>query len=524
MTLDRPLPPSIVDGFRAMALRYAQNDCIHDHRESWTYARVDRASDRVAAALSASGIVPGDRVALLCPNRPAFAVVYLGILKAGATVVPLNLRLHPKEIAFILADAEVKALCFDETQAALANDEAVRAATVPIRVQVSDEQDGEGLVLDGLSDVDAPIPDHHATRHERAVIIYTSGTTGRPKGAILSHGNLVANACAVADTLRMRAGEDRVLVVLPMFHAFAATVGMLAPLLHGLALVPVPRFEPALVSSAIATHRATIFLGVPSMFQLLVRGAESLTEQWRTIRCCVSGGAALPKALLKAFEERYDLPILEGDGPTECSPVTCVNPLDGLRKPGSVGLPLPGVEMSIRSPVGEELPVGELGEVCVRGPNVMQGYWRLPEATQAVFFDDWLRTGDLGYRDADGYYFLVDRLKDLIISAGANVYPRIIEEVLYRHPGVAEVAVVGEPHRLQGEVPIAHIVKAADVAELNESELRAWCRDNLGVHEIPRRFILRDALPKNAAGKILKRELRRGGEVERGIDLGPDSH
>jgi long-chain acyl-CoA synthetase len=230
----------------------------------------------------------------------------------------------------------------------------------------------------------------------------------------------------------------------------------------------------------------------------------------------VSGGAALPAAVMAAFEERFQVPIVEGDGPTECSPVTCVNPPEGPRKPGSVGLPIPGVEMRILDPSGRELPDGTAGEVCVRGRNVMKGYLNLPEATREAFFGDWFRTGDLGLRDADGYFHLVDRIKDLIIVNGMNVYPRIIEEVLYAHPAVAEAAVVGDQDPRHGEVPVAHVALKPDLT-VDVAELRDWCRARLGRHEVPRRFELHRVLPRNAAGKILKRELRRGGERERGV-------
>lgn len=335
---------------------------------------------------------------------------------------------------------------------------------------------------------------------------------------MLTHANLIANTQGVRSALGLVPGEDRLLVVLPMFHAFAATVGMLTPLLHGLSLIPLTRFEPRLVSVAVGRYGATVFLGVPSMCSLLLRLPDEDLGHWRSVRFGVSGGAALPQAVMRAFEARFGFPILEGDGPTECSPVTSVNPPAGPRKAGSIGPPIPGVEMRIAGPEGATLPDGEHGEVCVRGPNVMKGYWGLEAETRTSFFGDWFRTGDLGYRDADGYFYLVDRIKDLIIVNGMNVYPRMVEEVLYRHPAVAEAAVVGEPHPLHGEIPVAFVaIKPQTSADA--TALRDWCREHLGRHEVPRRVMLVEALPRNAAGKILKRELRRQGEVERGVDL-----
>jgi long-chain acyl-CoA synthetase len=356
-----------------------------------------------------------------------------------------------------------------------------------------------------------------------AVILYTSGTTGRPKGAVLTHGNLAANARAVAGVLGFQPDRDRVLVVLPMFHAFAGTVGILGPLLSGAGLIPVTRFDPQAITKGVGDHHATIFLGVPSLYAVLLRLDDAAVARWKSVRLCISGGAALPQAVMQAFEGRFGMPILEGDGPTECGPVTCVNPPEGPRKPGSVGPPLPGVEMRIADPDGNTLPDGEHGEVCVRGPSVMRGYWNLPEETAQSFHGDpagadaWFRTGDLGRRDADGWFYLVDRIKDLIISNGMNIYPRIIEEALVRHPAVAEAAVVGEPHRVHGEIAVAYVTAVSEQA-IDGAALKEWCREHLGRHEVPRRIEVVDALPKNAAGKILKRELRRAGEIERGVD------
>ena len=508
---------NIPDAFRAVARARGDQPVLLGIGPAWTFAKLDRASDGVAASLAKRGVVPGDRIGLYCPNAPEFAVAYLGILKVGATVVPINLMLNPKEIAFILGDAVAKGFVYHQALAEAAGSARRSIPDLEFSVRIGGG-DGADPGLDELmaSTGEPPTleidPDTHL-----AAILYTSGTTGRPKGAMLSHRNLMANTASVMQAMDLEPGRDRILVVLPMFHAFAATVGMLAPLLHGLAMVIVPRFEPKLVTAAIAEHGATVFLGVPSMYGLLLRLEGEAREQWSRVRFCVSGAAAMPQALMAAFEERFGIPIMEGDGPTECSPVTCVNPRSGPRKPGSVGPPIPGVEMRIAAPDGAWLADGEHGEVCVRGPNVMLGYWGLEEQTRQSFYGDWFRTGDLGYRDGDGYFFLVDRIKDLIIVNGMNVYPRVIEEALYRHPDVAEAAVVGEPHRLHGEIPIAFVVPKPG-AQADPVVLRDWCKEHLGRHEIPRRVELRESLPRNAGGKILKRELRRQGELERGVD------
>ena len=513
---------TLSERFRHTAKRLADTPAILTDERLWTYADLDEASDVIAAALAERGIMPGDRIGLYCPNGADFVRCYLGILKAGACVVPINLLLPPTAIAFVLKDAGAKALCFQAAFAQQAAAALAEAPSVTLRLGIGpvDPETVDVRIDDLTAAVDPPAPIIDPDQ-DPAVILYTSGTTGRPKGAVLTHANLAANATAVAEVLEIRPGADgdRVLVVLPMFHAFAATVGLLMPLLAGTALVPVARFDAALITAAIGTHRATIFLGVPSLYAVLLRLDDTQVARWESVRLCISGGAAMPEAVMQAFEARFAIPILEGDGPTECGPVTCVNPPAGPRKPRSVGPALPGAEMRIADPDGHWLPDGEHGEVCVRSPSVMRGYWNLPEETQASFHGDWFRTGDLGWRDSDGWFYLVDRIKDLIITNGMNVYPRIIEEILIRHPGVAEVAVVGEPHPLHGEIPVAYVTAVPGQGELDTRALKDWCRSQLGRHELPRRIELVEALPKNAAGKILKRELRRTGEHERGVSL-----
>jgi len=511
---------SIPEVFVARARSCPGHAAIVTAEGARTLGEIDRWSDAVAAFLTASGIAKGDRVALYCANGPEFPMAYLGILKAGAVVVPLNLLLNPRELAFILGDAGVRGLVYHHGLAdrvAGFRAEAGRlAAALCIGGEPADPADVPWTALTAVQRRAAPVID---PAEDLAAILYTSGTTGRPKGAMLTHRNLVSNTRSVVQALALEPGRDRLLVVLPMFHAFAATVGMLTPLLHGLSFVPVPRFEPGLVSSAVAATGATVFLGVPSMYSLLLRLPDEQVAQWASVRWGVSGGAALPVEVMRRFEARFGFPILEGDGPTECSPVTCVNPPVGVRKPASVGLPVPGVEIAAFDDAGARLPAGATGEICVRGPNVMKGYWGLPEATAESFFGEWVRTGDIGQVDADGYVFLVDRKKDMIIVNGMNVYPRMIEDVLYRLPGVAEAAVVGEPDTTHGEIPVAHVV-LAEGAAVDAAAVKAWCSEHLGRHEVPRRVVFRDALPRNAAGKVLKRELRRAGELERGVDGG----
>ena len=518
MPASNPVAVSLPELFHRNLAQFADQPAIYFAGQTLTFAEFDQASRSVAGALAARGIARGDRVGLYCPNSDAFASAYFGILDAGATVVPLNLLLNPKEVAFILNDAGAKALIYHE---AFEPGVAAMRGSVPGLAF---------LACIGATNPLGDLPFADFVRHppvtalpalnpgeDLVAIIYTSGTTGRPKGAMLTHRNLFFNTLSIQQALELVPGRERFITVLPMFHAFAATACMLSPLLYGNAIVPLAKFDPGQVADAVAATQATIFCGVPSMFTSLLRLPAAQVAKFASLRYAVSGGAALPVEVLEQFEQKFGKVIYEGDGPTECSPVTCVNPIGGRTKPGTVGRPVPFVAMEIRDDAGAPLPRGQIGEICVRGPNVMKGYWNLPEDTRAAFFGDWFRTGDLGTEDADGYFTIVDRKKDLIIVNGMNVYPRVIEEILYQHPAVREAAVVGEPDALHGEIPVA-FVAPKEGATVTAADLRTFCREHLGRHEVPRKVFFRPDLPKNAAGKILKRELRRAGELERGVD------
>ena len=512
---------SLPQVFKAGLARYARLTSTISGERRLDFATVDRLSDAVAASLARSGIRKGDRVGLYGINSDGFVLAYLGILKAGGVIVPINLLLNPHEIAFILNDAEVRALVYFEAFAAAVSVFRNDVATLKTLICAGSHPSQPGDTLwDSVIAEPAAAPTLQLDPAEDlAAILYTSGTTGRPKGAMLTHRNLVCNTWSVQQALRLEPGKETLIVVLPMFHAFAATACMLTPLLYGGTIVALPKFDPVQVAHAIQKEKATLFLGVPSMFVALLRLPPAHTGCFESLRYCISGGAALPVAVMQQFEARFGKVIYEGDGPTECSPVTCVNPIGGERKPGTVGRPVPLVSMAIKTDEGQDLPQGQIGEICVRGPNVMKGYWQLPEDTRESFFGDWFRTGDLGNVDADGYFSILDRKKDMIIVNGMNIYPRIIEEVLSRHPAVREAAVVGEPNAVHGEIPVA-FVTIKDGAAAAADELRAFCRESLGRHEIPRKVTVLPELPKNASGKILKRELRKHGEVERGIAHG----
>ncbi len=482
------------------------------------FRTLDLACDRVAGGLAALGIRKNDRVALYCRNSDVFVIAYFGILRAGAAVVPVNPLLNPKEIAYILNDSGARALIFHESFAANARALTPLMRDPVLRIIVGSRNAGEADVAwSELVGRELPPPEMEIEPGSSlAAILYSSGTTGFPKGVALTHRNLASNVESIWKALKLDAGGEVFLVMLPMFHAFAATASMLTPLLNGCAIVPMPRFDPVLATELIESERVTIFMAVPSMFSVLLKLPAQYTASFHTVKFCVSGGAAMPMEVMRQVEERFGFPVYEGDGPTECSPVTCVNPIGGKRKPGSVGLPVPGVEMKIMDEQGLDLAPGSVGEICVRGPNVMKGYWNRPDETRSAFFGEWFRTGDLGMKDEEGYFFIVDRKKDMIIVNGMNVYPRVIEEVLYRFPAIREAAVVGEPHKLHGEVPVAY-VSLKDGATATEKDIKLFCRDNLGRHEMPRKIHFLPELPRNAAGKILKRALRKHGEIERGV-------
>ena len=508
---------SLAHAFRAAVSQYTGRTAVIVDGNKLDYRALDAHSNQFAAALASLGVAKGDRIGLYCMNSPFFVVAYLGIIKAGATVVPINLLINTSEMAFILNDAGAKGLVF---HAAFAEQATLLKKSVESLVfSLSMGGDVEGAWAWGeMVGTDEPSPEiEFNPQDDLAVILYTSGTTGKPKGAMLTHGNLLANVASVREAMKWRPGEDTVLVVLPMFHAFAATVGLLTPLLNGCTIAPLTRFEPELVAKTIHETQATLFLGVPSMFTVLLRLKPERVQWMESLRFCISGGAALPMEVLKRFETMFGKRIYEGDGPTECGPVTCVNPVGGLSKPGTVGLPIPNVEMRIIGEQGvESLPIGEVGEIAVRGPNVMKGYWNLPDETAESFREGWFLTGDMGTEDEDGYFSIVDRKKDLVIVNGMNVYPRMIEEFLYRFAPINEAAVVGEPNELHGEIPVAY-VSLIPGSETTEADIRTYCRQHLGSHQVPRKIHILSELPKNATGKILKRELRKQGEIERGI-------
>jgi long-chain acyl-CoA synthetase len=467
------------------------------------YSELQEAVGRVTSMLSSLAVAPGDRVGVMLPNVPAFPMAFYGALGAGAVVVPMNPLLKAREIEFYLSDSGAKVLF---AWYAAAGEAAKGAAASGTRVITVDEPDMRSL-LAGLFAVHA-----RAARadDDDAVILYTSGTTGRPKGAQLTHANLTRNAELTAATLIGSGPDDVVMGCLPLFHVFGLTCGLGATMAGGGTLTLLPRFDPAQALGIIARDRVTIFEGVPTMYAAMLHHPSSADADASSLRVCVSGGAAMPVEILHGFEKTFGCMILEGYGLSETSPVASFNHPNAERKPGSIGTPVAGVEMRLVGPDGADTPAGEVGEIAIRGHNVMKGYWRKQEATAEAIPDGWFRTGDLARVDADGYYFIVDRKKELIIRGGYNVYPREIEEVLYEHPAVAEAAVVGIPHDQLGEEVGAAVALKPGAAATPE-ELQAYVKERVAAYKYPRHLWIEAELPKGPTGKILRRAVRRPG-------------
>jgi long-chain acyl-CoA synthetase len=464
-----------------------------------SYGRLDEDTARVAGLLHDHGVKPGDRVGIMLPNTPEFALVYYGVLRAGGVVVPMNPLLKAREVSYYLGDSGAR-LMFGwqafaaETQAGAKQADAEAIVIVP---------GGFGEVLASARPADEMVD---RDGDDAAVILYTSGTTGQPKGAELTHANLVRNAELTQTDLLDLTPDDVIFGGLPLFHAFGQTCTLNTAVASGACLTLLPRFNAEQALRILAEHRVTIFAGVPTMYSALLHLPDRDKYDVSRLRLCFSGGAAMPVEVLRAFEAAFGCVVLEGYGLSETSPVASFNHPNRERKPGTIGTPISGVEMRIVDENGNELPQGETGEIAIRGHNVMKGYWRRPEATAAAIRDGWFHTGDIGRVDGDGYFSIVDRKKDLIIRGGYNVYPREIEEVMHEHPAVAEVAVIGLPHPDLGE-EVGAAVALKPGATASAEELRDHVKRQVAAYKYPRKVWIVDALPKNATGKIVKREI-----------------
>ncbi|MBI5190602.1 MAG: long-chain fatty acid--CoA ligase [Nitrospirae bacterium] len=511
------------------ATAYPRRVALDLDGRKYTYSEIDHLASAFALGLRSIGVRPGGRVAILLGNSLEFVVAYFGAVRAGAAAVPLNTFLTAPELAYILKDSGADVLVsspdFGTRLGALRKDGAIKLLVVTGgpggKAAPEDAIPFDSLLGQpaGPATVPGIIGDRGKTgspdggvdtaEDSPAAILYTSGTTGHPKGAILTHRNLISNATACAEAFRITK-RDRFLLFLPMFHAFSLTVCLLLPFSVGARVFVLPSVKPfSKVIKAVVLGRITFFVAIPGVYNILsMKKFPRLLMRLLPLRLCVSGAAPLPGETLERFTKNFPFPLLEGYGLTETSPVVSVNPRDGVCKPGSVGLPVPGVLVRIVDEAGLVLPAGHVGEITVRGPNVMRGYLGNDAATAETIRDGWLFTGDMGYRDEEGYIFIADRKKDLIIVHGMNVYPREVEEVIYQHPAVKDAAVIGVCEPGHGEAPKA-FVTLRDGASATDRDIRNFVKARLAPYKVPRQVEVVESLPTSPTGKILKKELRR---------------
>jgi long-chain acyl-CoA synthetase len=513
-----------------------------------SYAQLSTLASRFAVGLQKLGIEKGDRVAIALPNIPQYPIAFYGALRAGAVVVPTNPLYTGREMQHQLADSGAKIIV-------------VMDEFFPTVRSVRDQTALEHIILTSPADYLPPLLhtlyplsqrrakrlEPHLTNKERhedktlhsmsemleshaktgielynlpamssgddlAVLQYTGGTTGLSKGAMLTHRNLLANAMQLRDwTPQVHDAEEVMLCVAPFFHSYGLTVCMNLSILAGAKMVLLPNFKPPVVLKAIRDYHPTLFPGIPTMYLAIMREAGKHTEQLSSIKFCISGAAPLPAKIQHDFEAATHGRLVEGYGLSEAAPVTHCNPLTEKNRGGSVGLPLPAVDSAILDQAtGEPLPAGEVGEIVVKGPNIMKGYWNRQEETEAIFTNGWMRTGDLGKMDADGFFYVVERIKDMIIASGFNVYPREVEEVLYHHPAVQEAGVTSAPDEYRGETVAAFVILKPGFApsEKTRQSILAYCKQNLAGYKVPKILEFRQTLPKSLIGKVLRRELK----------------
>jgi long-chain acyl-CoA synthetase len=469
-----------------------------------TYDEFRDAALRVAAGLRARGVEPGDRVGMVLPNVLSFPVVFYGALMAGAAVVPMNPLLKAREVEYYLRDSGARVVVTGEQSAEPVTEAAGTVGIESVTV-------GAALPEAVMADEGLPAPVDRADG-DTAVILYTSGTTGQPKGAELTHAGLNSNARTTQETLLEGSPDDVIMGCLPLFHVFGLTCSLNAGVLSGALLTLIPRFDGAKALDVIERDGVTVFEGVPTMFSAMLHQPDAADRDVSSLRLCVSGGSAMPVEVMRSFEETFGCIVLEGYGLSETSPVASFNHPHAERKPGSIGTPIRGVEMRLVDDDGKDVAPGEVGEIAIRGENVMKGYWQREDETAKAIPDGWFRTGDLARQDDDGYYFIVDRKKEMIIRGGYNVYPREIEEALYEHPAVAEAACIGVKHPDLGE-EVAAAVALKPGASAEPDELRNFVKERVAAYKYPRHLWLVDSLPKGPTGKILRRSVEVPEEV-----------
>ena len=464
-----------------------------------SYADLEAAATRLATMLNNRGVTPGDRVAMIMPNVAYFPIVYYAILRVGAIAVPMNPLLKAGEISFVWRDCAAKVAVVFPPFA----EEAAKAASAT----------GTDVIMTVPGEFETALASTEPTQQiaevtaaDTAVILYTSGTTGQPKGAELTHANLSSNVRTTIETVLPMAPGDVVFGGLPLFHSFGQTVGLNSAMAGGACLTLLPKFDGEQALSIISRDRVTIFLGVPTMYMALLAVKDRERFDTSTLKVAASGGASLPVEVLRGAEQAFGLTLLEGYGLSETSPVASFNHPDRPTRPGSVGTPIRGVEFGLRDDDDNEVADGEIGEIVIRGENVMKSYWNQSDATADAMRGGWFHSGDLARRDEDGYYFIVDRKKDMINRGGYNVYPREVEEILYAHPAVAEAAVFGVPDAMYGE-EVAALVTLKEGASATEVELRNYVKEQIAAYKYPR-IIRFGPIPKGPTGKILKREIK----------------
>ncbi|MFC1474570.1 class I adenylate-forming enzyme family protein [bacterium] len=471
-----------------------------------TYAEMDEIANRMGNALKELGVEHGDNVCLLLTNVPQFIYTFFGLAKIGAVTCPINPALRPDELQYIIDNCDAKVLVVEEMLIPHVRQIRDKLPKLNKVVLVGENPEGDELNFNGILESAPPSPPGAEVKDsDLAAIIYTSGTTGKPKGAMLSHGNYIWDAKVMGEQATMNE-DDRFMCILPLFHVNGQVVTVLGPLVVGASMVLVQRFSASNFFTTVDKYKPTAFSAVPTIYAMLLNTPGTEEFDLSSLRFCICGAAPMPVEVFNKFEEKFKAIILEGYGLSEGTCASSVNPLDGTRKVGSIGIPFTGQEMRIAGADGNELPVGERGEIAIKGPNVMQGYYNNPKATADALKDGWLYTGDMGYVDEDGYFFISGRLKEMIIRGGENIYPKEIEEFLYQHDAVAEAAVVGIPDEFYGEEVKAFIVLKEDKS-VGEEEMLEFCKQKMAKYKSPKSIQFIKEMPKTPTGKIQKKKL-----------------
>ncbi len=477
--------------FKSCVEKNAESPFVHFEGKTFSYGGCNELIDKTSQKIPNA---ENKFIGLISSNRLEFVIGYLAILRAGGKVVPINPKLGKEEIEYIVKDANIDLLIhYGEIPLNLSSDLLISEPDCKLNFTVTAKK-FDGLPITFPENID-----------NVAVCIYTSGTTGRPKGALLTHSAVIQNAKLCSEGLNCTVENECFVAVLPLYHAYAASACFIQSMWIKSKMLIIENFNPAEILRQMEEHKATVFLGVPAMFAVLanLKTAPEISN-WRL---CVSGGAPLPSAVHNAFVKKFKLEIHEGDGPTECGPVTSINPVGGKVKVGTIGIPLPNVKMKIVDENCAELPDNEVGEIIVKSPSNFIGYLNQPEQSEKTIIDGWVYTGDMGIKDEDGYFSIVDRKKDMLIVGGLNVYPREVEEYIYHHPAVAEAAVIGEFHEIRGEIPVA-FVSLKEGETLTFADLKSFLKDKIAKYKTPRKLHVLDSLPRNSTGKILKTVLR----------------